>query len=78
MFLSSVQDKVPAAVVSALGATGFRKPGFLQLSVEDGDEEALWAPLEKQLIKLPFYLKIKTSGKVIVEAEACEKEEEVC
>ena len=59
MFISSIQDIVTTAVVSALGTTEFGKPGFLQLLVEEGDtvyeiEEALWAPLERLLIKLPF------------------------
>lgn len=80
MFISSVQDTVTMAVVSALGATEFGKPGFLQLLVEEGDviyeiEEALWSPLEKKLKKLPFYIKIKTSGKTILEAEACQADD---
>ena len=65
-------------MVSALGATEFGKPGFLQLVVEEGDsvyeiEEALWVPLEKKMKKLLFFIKITLCGKKVVEAEECEE-----
>lgn len=81
MLISSLQDTTETLVVGALGATECEgRPGVLKLLVE-GDkvyeiEEALWLPLEKHLLKLPFHIKISLSGKTVMAAEAFTSEEE--
>lgn len=80
MLISSLQETTSTEVVSALGAIECPgKPGIMQLLIEEEDKvlelaEALWLPLEAKLKSLPFYLKVKLSGKRVLEAEAVEGE----
>ncbi|XP_031140798.1 uncharacterized protein LOC116039861 [Sander lucioperca] len=66
-------------VVSALGTIEVEgKEGMLKLLIEGEQvydiEEDLWTPLQREMVKLPFYIKITVKGKRVTKAEVVKGE----